>query len=315
MSEKHTIKTVRSGAIFTLPYLVGLEKGYFAEEAIDLQLVEPGSYETAIKPIEDHHLVTSIGAIAKPFENGDVSFYRACEWGQVRRAQDSGRGHIVSKRASVASQAIFVRPDSPANHPQDLANKTVAVNFHHGSHYLAIQTLEGFVEPEELKVVHVGGPADRIRALRDGTVDAVAVMEPFITLALKQGYRLIAEAFYTGSEIASPDVEPEVYEAIDRAIRKAVADISSDVRPYLHYFVDEVPEDLGSISENDIQTWRLRYTDPAPYSQKEFDQTYRWLLKWGLVESGSDFGSLVTNQLPDQLPAQITSPITVSAQD
>ncbi|MEV3965992.1 hypothetical protein AB0M34_34860 [Nocardia sp. NPDC050193] len=28
---------------------------------------------------------------------------------------------------------------------------------------MAIQTLEGFIEPDELKVVHVGGPVDRFR--------------------------------------------------------------------------------------------------------------------------------------------------------
>lgn len=291
------ITSVRTGAIFTLPYLVGLEKGYFLDEGVDLELVAPGAYNVSVKPIEDHHLVSSFGGISRGFEDGEVSLYRACEWGQVRRAQDSGRGgQIVTQRAAIASQAIFVRPDSDVLHPQSLRNKQVAVNFHHGSHYLAIQTLEGFVEPEELKVVHVGGPVDRFKALRDGTVEAVALMEPYISLALKQGYRLIAEAFYTGAEIADETVDPEVYAAIDRAVRRAVADINDDITPYLHYFTEEIPEDLGALDESDISTWRLRFADPQPYAPEQFDQTYRWLLKWGLIESGSDFKKLVDNR-------------------
>ena len=298
MTTPRKITSVRSGAIFTLPYLVGLEKGYFLDEGIELELVDPGAYEPTLEPIEDHTLVKSFGGLSIGFEAGEVSFYRACEWGQVRRAHDSERqGRIVSKRAAVASQAIFVRPDSPVLHPQALANRTVGVAFHHGSHYLAIQTLEGFVEPEDLKVVHLGGPADRFRALRDGVVDAVALMEPYITLAIKQGYRPVAESFYVGSEIADQNVDPEVYASINRAIVRAVADINDDIRPYLHHFVDEVPADLGSIEESDLQTWRLRFTDPAPYTQDEFDQTYRWLLKWGLIEPDSDFQSLVDNRL------------------
>lgn len=241
--------------------------------------------------------MSSFGGLSRGFEDGEVSIYRACEWGQVRRAQDSGRGgRIVTQRAAIASQAIFVRPDSDIFHPQSLRNRQVAVNFHHGSHYLAIQTLEGFIEPEQLKVVHVGGPADRFKALRDGTVEAVALMEPYISLALKQGYRLIAEAFYTGAEIADEKIDPEIYAAIDRAVRRAVADINADVTPYLHYFTEEIPAELGTLAESDISTWRLRFTDPQPYAPEQFDQTYKWLLKWGLIDAGSDFKNLVDNR-------------------
>ncbi|MEH2405082.1 hypothetical protein [Nostoc sp.] len=58
---------------------------------------------------------------------------------------------MIAKRAAIASQAIIVRPDSPYNISQDLANVPVGVNFHHGSHYIAIQTLEGFLPSEKIK--------------------------------------------------------------------------------------------------------------------------------------------------------------------
>jgi len=37
-----------------------------------------------------------------------------------------------------------------------LRNKTIAVNFHAGSHFLTLQLLEGFMAREEIKVVHMG---------------------------------------------------------------------------------------------------------------------------------------------------------------
>jgi NitT/TauT family transport system substrate-binding protein len=291
------VRSVRSGAIFTLPYLVGLEHGYFADEGVDLELVAPGAYDAVVKPIEDHELVSSFGGLSKPFESGDVSFYRACEWGQIRRSHDSERGQIVAKRASVASQAIFVRPDSGISHPQALAGRTVGVNFHHGSHYLAIQSLEGFLEPDEIKVVHAGGPAERFRKLRDGEIDAVALMEPWTTAAEKLGYTLITEAFYVGSEIASADVDPETFAAVDRAVRRAVADIRADIRPYLHHFVDEVPADLVKLEPGDFKLGRLRYVDPEPYPEAEFARTYRWMVRWGLIEDQQEFTSIVDNRL------------------
>ena len=153
--------------------------------------------------MEDHRSASPFSVLTA-FETGQSDMYRACEWGQVRRSHDSQRqGRIASRRAAVASQAIIVRPDSPVNTPQDLANIPVGVHFHHGSHYLVIQTLEGFLPRNEIKVVGIKH-GNRLLALRDGVVDAVAVMEPWITVATKLGYKIIAEAHYIGSEMAGP---------------------------------------------------------------------------------------------------------------
>src|SRR5690606_39913139 len=170
--------------VFSLPQLVAKDEGYFDEEGVDVEFVTKEYARAGISPLEDHELLSSFGSTKSHFESGEASLYRACEWGQVRRSQDTTvGGRIVSKRAAVNSQAIMVRPDHPATHPQDLAGKPVAVNFHHGSHYVALQTLEGFLPREEIKVVHYGGPQARFEALRDGTVEAAALMEPWITLA------------------------------------------------------------------------------------------------------------------------------------
>ena len=172
--------------------------------------------------------------------------YRACEWGQIRRTQDSARDvRVVSKRAAIATQAIVVRGDSPCNVPQDLRGRTVAVNFHAGSHYITLSMLGGSMNgKEEVRAVHVGGPKQRLRFLEEGKVEAAALMEPWITVAAKRGLKIICEAFYEGAEVATPDVDPEMYAAINRAIVKAVAKLNEDIRPYLKYLIREVPEDI-----------------------------------------------------------------------
>ena len=52
-----------------------------------------------------------------------------------------------------------------------------------------------------------------------------------------------------------------------------------------------------TLEESDLRLGRLRYVDPAPYSEKDFQPTYDWMVKWGLIDSDSGFGSLVDNRI------------------
>jgi NitT/TauT family transport system substrate-binding protein len=189
-----------------------------------------------------------------------------------------------------------VRPGSPYNIPQDLANVPVGVSFHAGSHYIAIQMLEGFLRRDELKVVGVTG-GNRFIALREGLVDAVAVMEPWISVGEKLGYKVICEAHYIGSEIAGPGLDAETFGAITRAIAKAVRKINADITPYLHYFVEEVPKDIVELTTADLHLNRLRFIEPAPYPEDQFERTFDWMVSWGLIAPDAGYDEIVDNRI------------------
>ncbi|WP_028936319.1 ABC transporter substrate-binding protein [Pseudonocardia spinosispora] len=296
MSARPKVTMELLSLVFSLPQLVAKDEGFFDEEGVDVEFVTKDYATPGISPLEDHELLSSFGSTKSHFESGEASLYRACEWGQIRRTQDTTvGGRVVSKRAAVNSQAIMVRPDAPENHPQDLAGKEVAVNFHHGSHYVALQTLEGFLPRDEIKVVHVGGPRIRFEQLRDGTIAAAALMEPWISLAEKQGFKVLAEAYYVGAEIASPEVDAVTYAALNRAVVKAVQKINENPRPYLHHLLAEIPAELGSLTPEDIPLGRLRYVEPAPYPQDQFQRTYDWMRSWGLIEETNTYDSVVKN--------------------
>jgi NitT/TauT family transport system substrate-binding protein len=123
------------------------------------------------------------------------------------------------------------------HHPQALRNKTIAVNFHAGSHYLTLQLLEGFMAREDIKVVHLGQAQLRLQAMMNGTIDVAMLMEPFIALAEKRGCHEILEGFYVGSEMFAPTMERDTAAALQRAITKAVHLINAAKAKYLHHLI------------------------------------------------------------------------------
>lgn len=110
----------------------------------------------------------------------------------IAAGQEICIGAVQRPRADSLSSAIVVRGDSPIKKPADLVGKKVAVNQAGAGEYLLLKVLEKENIPKE-KVQRVFlGPTDAAPALYQGTVDAWAVWEPYITVAqLEHGARRI----------------------------------------------------------------------------------------------------------------------------
>ena len=270
------------------------------DEGIEIKIVTPGirtRFDWTDPRSQDHHLVTPTN-YQKAFEEGRADIYRACEWGQIRRSYDNPEGPIVARRPAMVYQGVYVRPDSPIEAPISLANKSVGVQFHQGSHYATLSMLEGFVSRERINVVHAGTVLERYESLMDGEIEAATLMEPWVTLAEKQGCKLLVGTFYQGTENASRSMSQDLFEALMRAVKKAVGLINEDKRRYLHYLLDEIPEEYASqLDPADFHLPYLRYVDPVPYTEEEFERAYNWMLTWDLVGENAEFGTLVSNRI------------------
>ena len=167
----------------------------------------------------------------------------------------------------------MVRPDSKHYYPGTLGNKPVAVQFHAGSHYVALRLLEGYLPKEKMNLVHYGSPQQRFEAMMNGEVDAAALMEPWITLSEKIGCRAVCEGHYLGAENASDDMDAETFAAINRAVIKAVDMINADKRKHLHYLIEDprfapVAAKYGGITPEDFHLPRIRYSYNTPYTDE-----------------------------------------------
>jgi len=290
------IKMERPSVYNGLDWLVALEEGLFAQEGLEVELIAHGGERDTNVNVTDWNKVLSNAGHADALESGCANIFNACEWGNYRRAQDSAAGcRQLGRRASIVAGAVAVPPDSDIYTPQQLANRTIAVPFHAGTHYLTLQLLEGFVPRDMIKLVSSGRPAERYRAMMNGTVAACSVREPWITVAEKNGCRLIVQGFYNGTDTATAEIDAEAYAAINRALAEAVRRINADKRGYLHYFIDrEKGAEVQALRLDDFNLNRIIFVEPGkPIPEEQLMRTYRWMVSWNLIEGGHEVHDLV----------------------
>ncbi|MFY9839743.1 MAG: hypothetical protein WAK55_25380 [Xanthobacteraceae bacterium] len=270
------------------------------DEGLEFEIITPGiktKFDWNDPRSRNHHLVSSTN-YQKAFDEGKADVYRACEWGQIRRTVDNPAGPIVARRPAMVYQSIFVRGDSPVDATINLAGKKVGVQFHQGSHYATLAMMEGFMPREDINVVHAGTVGERYEALMSGETDAATLMEPWVTLAQKNGCKELIGTFYQGTENAGASLDSKVWDAANRAVKKAVKLINADKRKYIHYMIEEIPQKYAAqLTPEDFYLPRLRYVDPAPYSRAEFERAYNWMVTWDLVAKNAKYADVVCNRV------------------
>ena len=289
-----------------LAELVAYEEGLFALEGLDINWVDRDPTENnvqIIKPtaidIKDPSEVDPHSSHGKLFEQGKADMYNACEWGNYCRVQDSGieSGRQIGRRSIVSFAGLVVRPESEVYTPQQLAGKLVGVPFFFGTHYLALHMLEGFLERDQINVCSApNGSRHRYDAMMSGLVEASTLTEPYLTLAEKNGCRVVASAFYHGTEVASDKVDTETYAKFNRAVCEAVKRINTDKKKYLQYFIDyhkEKDPEIGTLSVSDLKGSRIVVVEPAPIPEDELERTASWSKSWGMLETTENYNALV----------------------
>jgi NitT/TauT family transport system substrate-binding protein len=221
-----------------------------------------------------------------------------CEWGIMKRAveaESAGLRHrkIVALGASMSKFAIVVSSDSKIYEPEMLKDKLIAVTPNNGSHFTTLKMVEGFLTPEHVKTTNVGSMLKRLDALRRGQVGAAVLMEPWISVAQKQGFRILIESHSTRSEAASDKVDAATLKAMFRAQARAVELLEKDPTPYVHYLIAETG---GLLEPNELQTWRLLHAPPQPYTRERWEDTYRWTVKWNMTVAGATYENTVDNR-------------------
>jgi len=272
--------------VFDLPVIVGVEEGLFEKAGLDVSF--SATHADREKDSTERPVLSRLKE--QLFECGSADSYNVCEWASIDRLERGQRGgNIAALRAAVAAQAILTF-DEKLQTPRDMADVPVVVQELTGSHYTTLQMLESAVGREHVNIVNGGLPQMRWAGLKDGTYRAVTVMEPFISLGLKEGAHLIAACFYRGGEVVAPELTPEQRKAYYDAENQAVDLINADFYKYAHHVAAHAK---GALKPHELLRTFVHYKHVDYYDPALFGRAYDWMKARGITEGQSQHAALV----------------------
>jgi NitT/TauT family transport system substrate-binding protein len=286
-SEPRTaVKIAPNNPVFDLPVIVAIEEGLFARAGLDVSF--SATYADREKDSADKPVLSRLKE--ELFECGSADSYNVCEWASIDRLERGKRaGKVAALRAAVAAQAILTFDDKLQT-PRDMFDVPVVVQELTGSHYTTIQMLESAVGREHINIQQGGLPQKRWEGLRNGNYRAATVMEPFISLGLKEGAHIIAASFYRGGEVVAAALTPEQRKAYYDAENEAVDLINADFYRYAHHVAAQAK---GALKPNELLRAFVRYKHVDYYDETLFNRAYDWMKTRGMTDGQSQHNALV----------------------
>ena len=277
MPDMPVVKIAPNNPLFDLPVLVGIRHGTFERAGLDVRL--SGRYEDREPTLRTREPMLRMKEAM--LDCGTADGYTVCEWATIDRIERGQKANVAALRACVGAQAILSFDDA-LQAPRDLKGVPVVVNEFTGSHYTTLGMLGGTLAREDIAIEHIGAPWARWEALRDRTHRAVTLMEPFISLGLREGAHIIAAEFYRGGDMISNNLTAEQRRAFLDAENEAVDLINGDF--YKVAAPDIVSAARGALKPEELLRAFVRYKHVDFYDPSKFGQTYEWLRSWGMTE-------------------------------
>jgi ABC-type nitrate/sulfonate/bicarbonate transport system substrate-binding protein len=182
----------------------------------------------------------------------------------------------------------MVRKDSRIRTLSDLRNVSIAVTWHAGTFYAAIEAMEAAGVPfDEIKLEHAN---DRLEALLSGRNEAAALMEPLVSRASAAGCRKIADLRWRGGIVVGEDVDEETAAKLRRALNRAIewlraneqrsrAELLRDLEPQLRK--DGLLPELTGVKD---------------YQAAEFEEKVEWMRTRGFLDAAPAYNEVVRSK-------------------
>ena len=264
------------------------ERGYFRDEGLDYEF-KPSISSSREKNVDATGKVVELqsGAFESYQAGGgnkgvksDISC--ACHW-TVNQAAAQQIGKMWGKSYVVTPGGIMVPPESPITRPEQLAGKEIAVGYHSGSHFTAIQSLEPFLPRDQINLKFVGSVWARAQIGIDRDLPATSVWGLTYLVLEQLGFRKVADSTFMIGFMFPQSVDPADVEKYMNGLKRAQIDLDLTPEKFKHFYLNEIPERYQSMVE-------VRRFSPGerivflPYTEDTFATTQAWLQERGLFD-------------------------------
>lgn len=263
---------------------VAEEKGYFSAEGLDYVFVDNSlmndfvASPSSVSPGNDHRS----GAYENMETGNSCEVGSACHWA-VNQAASASHGMMWGHAYSVTPSGIYAAFDSEIRKPADLAGVSVGVGYHSGSHFSALSALQQILEPDEIDLIYVGGPQDRLARLLDGSIAAANLFGNPMYIAEQKGFHKVVDTTFMIGFHLEGDVDPDDARKYFKALQRAQRDIDAEPERYKHYFLKEMP----SIYHDDVDVNAFGTGERIvfePYTRHVYEATQQWMEDNSLFE-------------------------------
>jgi NitT/TauT family transport system substrate-binding protein len=256
---------------------IALEEGLFRQEGLEPEMLADVMHSVSSHQGDSYRERPQ----DLPFVSDQQVANSACHWGSACNA-GAGMGRFVRDLYTVGRHAIFARPGSEVEMLCQLRDRPVGIGEMAGSHFTGLSTLGQVIPREQLRLVHTGGPGQRLLALLEGEVEAANLLDPEIPIAEAKGLRRLAHGEFMMTFWVHQGIPPEVLGAFFRALRLAEVALESDTERYLGLWERNVPPGLEG--EHDYSTFgRGERMFSEPYSEEMYEEAIAFAERWGLA--------------------------------
>jgi NitT/TauT family transport system substrate-binding protein len=294
---------------------IALEKGYFAEQGIELERTRFQTAADMVAPLGLGQLDVGGGAPSAGLMNAIVS--RDIP---LRIVADKG-----NLNPGFGFQGIVVRKDlwdsGAIRGPADMRGRKIALNARDITPEVVIDRYlrTGGLTVADVDIVTMS-VADTVSAIANGSVDVAFSIEPFVTQIAEMGTGVVAtraDQVIEGQQVAVILYSPKFIEDRPDIARKFMLAYVKGLRDYNDAFGKKVPEKKAEVVK--ILTEYTPVKDAALYdkmimpglnpngrvSQESLDNSQGWWLEKGTQQARADLSKVVDNQFVDWAVQQL----------
>ena len=268
----------------SIPFIIAQEKGYFAEEGLNVTVQQ-------FKSAMDRDSALQSGNL-----DGDISDMLAVGFAEAGGFDVRVTSFTDGNYRLVASQA------SGINKVQNLAGQDVAVSKNTIIDYVTDRILaQEHMTPDSINKVIIPQIPTRLEMLQNGKLAAATLPEPMASIAVHNGCTLITDSESMG---INPGVmvftkkatanKAESIKALYRAYNKAVDYLNNTPR---EEYIDLVIEKSGfpEAAKEALQLPKYRHADLP--KQSDVDDCMTWLHDKGLIDKVYSYDDIVVDLL------------------